>query len=128
MHSLVLAIDVSGSIGSAELSAFLGCIAEIVEQCKPRSLHVLWWDTNAIHEDITDFDVEDTTQLHPSGGGGTDYDCAIDMIEELGLDPDCVVCCTDGYIHVSKADVPWPHVTVTTGADMPFGKNVKLEL
>jgi len=128
MHSLVLAIDVSGSISEAELSAFLGCIAGIIEQCKPRSLHALWWDTNAIHEDITDIDVEDVTQLHPSGGGGTVYDCVPKKIEELGLDPDVVVCLTDGYIDTSYRDFPWPHVTMTTGRDMPFGKSIKLEL
>jgi hypothetical protein len=129
MHSLVLAIDVSGSIGPVELSAFLGCIAGIIEQCKPRSLHVLWWDTNAIHEDITDFDVEDITQLHPSGGGGTNYNCVPPMIEELGLDPDVVVCATDGYVSwPDPSAIRWPHVTVTTGSDAPFGKNIKLEL
>jgi hypothetical protein len=26
------------------------------------------------------------------------------------------------------SEIRWPHVTVTTGSDAPFGKSIKLEL
>jgi hypothetical protein len=39
-----------------------------------------------------------------------------------------VVCLTDGLVHTTYREVPWPHLTLTTYRDMPFGRNVKLEL
>jgi len=125
MGTLVLAVDTSGSIGEHEMSLFVGAMKEIVEQIRPREMHVCWWDTKACCEQVEDLD--DLSQLHPVGGGGTVYDCAIDEIIALDLDPDAVVCMTDGYIRVSHTGVPWPHITVTTGDDMPFGRNVKME-
>lgn len=125
MGTLVLAVDTSGSIGDHEMALFVGAMKEIVEQIRPREMHVCWWDTKACCEQVEDLD--DLSQLHPVGGGGTVYDCAIDEIIALDLDPDAVVCLTDGYIHVSHTSVPWPHITATTGEDMPFGRNVKME-
>jgi hypothetical protein len=63
--------------------------------------------------------------MTPYGGGGTVYDCVPKWLEAQGLDPDIVVCMTDGYIQCDIKSVPWPHVTVSTSdREMPFGHNI----
>ena len=126
MAHAVVAIDVSGSIGPAELTAFVSEVAGILDECRPQRLSVIWWDTDAMLQDIEDMD--DLANATPVGGGGTNYDCVFDLLDEEQLTPDVMICLTDGYISCSHDGAPCAHVTVTTGKDLPFGKNIKLAL
>ena len=128
MGTLVLAIDTSGSISDKELAAFMGATKENMEQVHPRELHIIWWDTNAAAIQLEDMD--DIETLRPYGGGGTDYTCVPKKIEELGLEPDVVVCLTDGMVHwPDESEIRWPHITLsTTDQTAPFGKNIRLEI
>lgn len=125
LNCIVLAVDTSGSISQETLASFMGEIRSILEEVSPRETHVIWWDTEAKHTLIEE--PEDLTRQEAYGGGGTNWDCVPRMIAELDLEPDCVVTLTDGYVQTSHTSTPWPHLTVTTGADFLFGKNIQLE-
>jgi predicted metal-dependent peptidase len=130
LDTMVVAIDTSGSISDREMSAFTGELAGIIEDVSPRELHVIWWDTEAVAELIEDGTVDDLDQLEAYGGGGTSYDCVPKKIDELGIDPDVVVCFTDGYVSWPGADtIQWPHITVSTSTNgAPFGANIQVEV
>lgn len=129
MNCVVVAIDCSGSIGDAELKAFLTETKSILTEVLPRELHVLWWDTNAVHMEIDVNDFDSMEHMEAYGGGGTDYRCVPQKIGELDLEPDAVVCLTDGYVSWPDVDdIHWPHITVTTGKKAPFGTSTVIHV
>ena len=128
MNCLVAAVDTSGSILPSELQLFLSELISVVEQVRPREFHVIWWDTEAVAVEIEE--PEDIERAEPYGGGGTNYSCVPRKIHELGLEPDAVVCMTDGMVAwPNESDVTWPHLTITTsqGWDAPFGKSIYMD-
>jgi predicted metal-dependent peptidase len=125
LNCIVLAVDTSGSISPETLTSFMGEIRSILEEVRPRETHVLWWDTAAKHVLIEE--PEDLASQEAYGGGGTNWDCVPRTIQAMDLEPDCVVTLTDGDVMTCYTDTPWPHLTVTTHREMPFGKNIRLE-
>jgi predicted metal-dependent peptidase len=128
MGACVVAIDTSGSIGQDELEAFVTELKGLLEQARPRELWVAWWDTSCVMQRIDNMDEFDPDELHPTGGGGTDYSCVEPAIADEYLDPEIVVALTDGHVGW-PADFPWPHITLSTGrVDCPFGRTIKMDL
>lgn len=126
MGTMVVSVDTSGSISQDELTAFVSEMKGIIEQVRPRELWACWWDTNAKLVRIED--VEDLVSERAYGGGGTDYNCVAPAIEDEMIDPEIVVCMTDGYVYW-PGDFPWQHITVSTSdQECPFGRTVKMEL
>ena len=127
---VVIATDVSGSIGQAEFDAFMAEVREILETLRPRQLHLIWWDTRATCQNGTGLDMDDIQLLPIPGGGGTSYACVPELIQEMGLEPDIVLAFTDGYVAWPDADaILWPHLTVSTSHhDAPFGETIFLDL
>lgn len=97
---VVVAIDMSGSIGGYEVQKFLGELVGICEQVKPSKLRLLYWDTEVcgdeeyLMEEVAS--VKDTTK--PKGGGGTSVSCVSTYLQEKSIKPQCVIVLTDGYL------------------------------
>ncbi len=49
---IIVAIDTSGSIGSAEITEFATELVSICEVCQPEAVRVLWWDTQVHGEQV----------------------------------------------------------------------------
>ena len=128
LNCAVLSIDTSGSISEQEATAFLSEAKAIFEDLKPRELWIAWWDTEAVLFQVSDLD--DIEQATPYGGGGTDYTCVPKAIDMHGLEPDVVICFTDGAVRWPDANaIALPHVTVsTTCLEAPFGANIRYEV
>lgn len=126
ISSLVVAIDASGSISEREYKLFMEEIKGIHEQLNPASCYVLWWDTDVAPIEITSAD--DLEALQPNGGGGTLYGCVPEWLEENGIEPEAVICLSDGFVSWPDADaIRWPHITVETshyGEPCPVGKTL----
>jgi predicted metal-dependent peptidase len=125
MGDVAVNIDVSGSISTEVLTQFISELRGIIDQVRPRNIHLIMWDGVAHYQLVKELD--DLERIEIVGGGGTNYDCAIEMIEEMGLEPEVVVCMTDGYVHCTHDAVPYPHITVTTAKELPFGRNVMMQ-
>jgi predicted metal-dependent peptidase len=121
---MVIPVDGSGSIGPGELGLFMAEVRSIVETTRPRECWVLWWDTSVSAVEV--IDPEDLETMTPYGGGGTNYTCVPEWLEQQGMDPDIVVCLTDGYVYwPDAAKIRWPHVTVSTSQHgAPFGHTI----
>lgn len=123
----VLAIDTSGSISEEELTMFLSEAKSIFEDLTPRELYIAWWDTACIITPAEDID--QIERAEPYGGGGTDYTCVPSAIEMHDLEPDLVICFTDGWVHwPDQSVIQWPHLTVSTSYQAaPFGRTIHTE-
>jgi predicted metal-dependent peptidase len=100
VDELVLAIDTSGSIGQRELTAFLSEIKGICDTVHPKSVRVIYWDTEVCAEEVYSIEQLDTlTQsTKPKGGGGTDVKCVTRYMAENSIKPQATIILTDGYL------------------------------
>jgi predicted metal-dependent peptidase len=127
---LVVAIDTSGSIGSAQITEFATELVSICELCSPDKVRVLWWDTDVHGEQVFEGDYKGiAAMLKPQGGGGTHVSCVNNYINEQKINAECVIVFTDGYV---ENDITWNipsptlwMVTQNRSFTPPVGKLVK---
>ena len=100
MGRIVIGVDTSGSIGGAELNAFLSEVRAICQNVQPEAVDLLYWDTEVAAHEIYSRDELDKLvgKTKPAGGGGTNASCVPAYIKERGLKPECVIMLTDGYV------------------------------
>ena len=131
VHEVVVAIDLSGSIGQTELDEFATELASICECITPERVRVLWWDTQVRSQQIFEGEYENLRELlKPIGGGGTHVGCVSDFMVQNKINPDCTVVFTDGYVERDpnwEIDSPtlWL-VTANSNFDPPKGVKVKI--
>jgi predicted metal-dependent peptidase len=96
---IIIACDTSGSMHWAYPIVF-GEVARIVQNTRPDSVRMLWWDTSVCGDQV--FKPEQyqdiATQLAPKGGGGTTVSCVADYVAEHKIKAKAVIMLTDGYI------------------------------
>ena len=97
---LVIAIDMSGSIGNEEIGQFLGEVKQICERVQPEGIDLLYWDTSVCQHEKYDRDQLSNllSSTKPKGGGGTDPACIPKYIDKHKLKPECAIILTDGYV------------------------------
>ena len=101
MGQLIVGIDTSGSIGDKELAAFAKHLNDVVEDCRPESVTVLWCDSEI--GGVDEFTLDDVPfQLEPKGGGGTDMREITRWCNENAPDADACVIFTDGWTPYPK--------------------------
>ena len=124
---LVVAIDMSGSIGTEEIGQFLGEVKDICERVKPEAIDLLYWDTAVCQHEKYEQDQLDNllSSTKPMGGGGTDPECIPRYIAEHKLKPECAIILTDGYVASwGKWDCPTLWGITTKNIVAEVGKSV----
>jgi len=127
MGELVIAVDMSGSIGQDEINMFNGHINRILETCNPELVTVLYFDTAIA--DVEEFTADDMPiSIQAKGGGGTSFKPVFDWIDLRDREPECVVFLTDGYGDQSTFSSSHDTVWLTTGTtDFEWGTVIKFE-
>jgi predicted metal-dependent peptidase len=134
MKHLVIAIDTSGSIGGAYLTAFLSEVAGICADVNPEVIDLLYWDhAVAGHETYTNDTVDNIVRsTKPRGGGGTSPSCITQYLKDKRLEAECVVVLTDGYVGTDWGGAwPCPVLWCIAGnpqTTSPIGKTIHIEL
>ena len=126
---IVVAIDMSGSIGQAEVGQFLGELLSVCNHVQPEGIDLMYWDTEVCqHEKYDRGDYESImSSTKPMGGGGTSARCIPRYIEQHKLNPECVIVLTDGYIDgwgTWKHPVFWG---MTSHQVAPMGVSVRID-
>lgn len=126
MGTIPIIVDTSGSISTAELTAFASHVSTIMETCQPKEIHVIYVDSGVSRVDI--YEPHDLPlKLDPAGGGGTDMRVGVEWAEKNLPDSPVMIMLTDGY-------TPWPDsttipmITVTSGQEAPIGESIKIEV
>jgi predicted metal-dependent peptidase len=128
---IVIAIDMSGSIGSAEIGQFLGEVKSICENVHPEGIDLLYWDTHVCqHEKYDGDEINNILQsTKPAGGGGTDPQCIPDYIKAKMIKAECAVVLTDGYVAGWGTGWPCPVLwgITTDNITATVGKSVRVK-
>jgi predicted metal-dependent peptidase len=97
--TVVVGVDTSGSIGPKEVDIFMAEVSGILEEVKPKELHICWCDATLHRTDICDGpgDLNDIRAKGVPGGGGTSFKPVFQYIEDNDLRPDALVYLTDGH-------------------------------
>ena len=131
VDELVLAIDTSGSIGQRELSAFLSEIKCICDTVHPKSIRLLYWDTEVCADEAYSMHELDTlTQsTKPAGGGGTDVHCVTSYMATNNISPQAAIILTDGYLYSGWGswDCPTLWCVLDSGKVSDCGKTVHIK-
>lgn len=122
----VIANDMSGSIGNAEIQVMLSEVAEISKTVKPSALHILYWDTQVCAaEKYEQHELDKLIQsTKPAGGGGTDVECVPAYMHEHRITPQFAIVFTDGHLGGGWGHWPCPVLWVIVdnkGCVPPFG-------
>lgn len=112
IDELIVACDLSGSVTGDVEKKLLSEVAHVAQTCQPKRLRVLWWDTKVRSEQVFEDNFDQIVSLlRPMGGGGTTVSCVSQYMVQNGIDPDCLVVLTDGYV---ETDVKWEIANVPT--------------
>lgn len=120
---IVVAIDTSGSITQAGLNEYAAELRAILNISPDTEIEVIYADANVVNTEVLSvYDLE----LHPQGGGGTDYAPVFNYVKEQGNDISCLIYFTDGYCDSFPTDKPeYPTLWVINSGytfNPPFGE------
>ena len=126
MGEILVAVDCSGSIDAKTIAQFAGEIQAIKDDMTPTKVHVVYFDSTVSHYEVYEHD--DTLDIKPHGGGGTDFAPVFDYMVEHGIEPVAVVFLTDLCCNSFGIPPDCPVLWVSTEQDMsaPFGEIVEM--
>jgi hypothetical protein len=126
MGEVVIQIDVSGSITRKEMQHYAGHMQRIVDQCRPEKVHVLYVDTQVKRHDT--FELGEELEFNFFSAGGTDMPAGFRYCEDHGIEPDVLICLTDGYTPWGE-DPGYPVVWCISSTKTPdFGLHVPFKI
>lgn len=102
---VVVAPDISGSIGKNEFIKFMSEIHGILHSSNQIHMTIIPWATDVLEEDVLDIPIgvrKDIMHYKIKNSGGTSIDSLGKYIEQKSLRPDLCVVFTDGYISESN--------------------------
>ena len=108
MGTLVVGIDTSGSISDEKLACFGRHLFDVIEECKPEEVFVLWCDTQVAKVENHQWE-EVPFELKAAGRGGTDMRSINKWVDENAPEADACVIFTDGltpYPEKNEEEIP----------------------
>jgi len=129
---VAISIDMSGSIGDEDATAFLSEIKGIMDQYEDFRINLWCFDTDIYNwKQITHDEAHELEEYEPQGGGGTDFEVNWTFMEENGIQPKKFIMFTDGYPCGSWGNEDYCDtifiVKGNTSAEAPFGQTVIYE-
>lgn len=124
---IVMVVDTSGSINEKLLNDF-GTEMQSVANTFGKGFKVIYVDSEV--QNIEDVEPDGAVDLHPSGGGGTDFKPAYEWLEKEGIVPKALVYFTDGVCNSFPEPSPdYPTLWAIYGKhnfEPPFGEVVNI--
>lgn len=127
---LALGVDMSGSIGDADVARVMGEIKKMCGEIHPSGIDILWWDTQVCG--VQAFEPSQYDMLEqlakPVGGGGTSPQCVADwLVLNKTMKHECLIMLSDGYVDsFPEFSIPtlW---AMTTDVVAEHGRTIRLE-
>lgn len=93
-----VAIDVSGSISDQQAKDLLSEVSGIIQSFDEYRVHVMTFDTAVYNPQVFASDgIDSIDQYEIKGGGGTDFSCVWEYLQENDIVPKQLIMFTDGY-------------------------------
>ncbi len=129
---VAISIDMSGSIGDEDATAFLSEIKGIMDQYEDFKINLWCFDTEIYnHKEITHDEAHELVEYEPQGGGGTDFEVNWTFMQEMGIQPKKFIMFTDGYPCGGWGEEDYcDTIFIVKGneqAEAPFGQTVIYE-
>ena len=129
---VAISIDMSGSIGDEDATAFLSEIKGIMDQYEDFKINLWCFDTEIYnHKEITHDEAHELVEYEPQGGGGTDFEVNWTFMQEIGIQPKKFIMFTDGYPCGGWGEEDYcDTIFIVKGneqAEAPFGQTVIYE-
>ena len=126
---IVVAPDMSGSIGQPEITRMLSEVQSIAETVHPEAARLLYWDTQICADERYEAHEMDNmiASTKPAGGGGTMVECVPEYMAAEGITAQCAIVFTDGYLGGSWGQWTCPVLWVIVdnkSCNPPFGTTV----
>ena len=101
VEELLIAGDMSGSIGDREVSVILTEVKSVCDTVHPEAVRLLYWDTKVCADEKYEGpDIDNiVSSTRPKGGGGTDVNCVPTYMAENNIAPQAAIIITDGYLY-----------------------------
>jgi len=101
VEELVIAGDMSGSIGDREVSVILTEVKSVCDTVHPEAVRLLYWDTKVCADEKYEGpEIDDIVKsTRPKGGGGTDVTCVPAYMTDNNISPQAAIIITDGDIY-----------------------------
>ncbi len=127
VQNLVVAIDLSGSIGPEEMAHFFAVLRDILGLYDRVEATVMTFD--AAVRDLWQLTSDSPLPTSGHGGGGTATEPVFEKIRELDLDPYALVVLTDGYASYPETPPFYPvlWVLAPNHETPPWGQSLVLE-
>ena len=123
MGRLAVVIDTSGSIDQALLNEFVGEVEAICHECRPEKITII--DADAMVNSVREYEATDPLPRDFKGGGGTDFRCALEKLEEDP--PVAAIYMTDLCGSFPNQEPSFPTLWATKeDGQAPFGVTIKL--
>lgn len=100
VEGVVVAGDMSGSIGQREQSVILTEAKQMFDTVHPNWVRMLYWDTSVrSDEKYEQHELDDFIRsTKPKGGGGTDVECVPKYMTDNNIKAQAAIIITDGYL------------------------------
>ena len=100
VDELVIATDMSASVGDREVAVALTEIKSIADTVHPEAVRLLYWDTQVCQDERYESHELDTMveSTRPKGGGGTSVECVPEYMTAKHITPQAVIVITDGHL------------------------------
>ena len=122
VEGIVVAGDMSGSIGQREMSVIVSEAKHCFDAVKPDWVRMLYWDTEVAGDEKYDNAELDNfvNTTKPRGGGGTDVNCVPPYMQEHGINPQAIIIITDGHLYGGWGQ--WSHPVLWIIIDNEYAK------
>lgn len=98
MIDIVVAVDMSGSVGEEQARDFLSEVKGITEEYSNFNIHIFCFDTEVYNpQQFSGDNLDDVAEYEFAGGGGTDFDSIFKYLKDEQIIPQLLLVFTDGY-------------------------------
>lgn len=123
---VAIAVDCSGSVSPRQLRLFEAEARSILEGQRPARVYILYFD--AVVHKVETYEAGERIDLHPVGGGGTEFGPCFEWLEARGIEPQSLVFLTDLYGSFPPSAPTYPVLWASTGGrKAPFGEVIPMQ-
>ena len=124
---MVIVFDTSGSVDEKALAAFVGELNAIADDLQPERVHTMYCDSS-VKGDVETFERGEEITYEIRGGGGTNFRPPFAKVEQMGIEPKCLIYFTDLACsrYPEPPDYPVLWACYTSRKDARFGEVINI--